>query len=196
MNQVNSLFSILAPNSKPVLMRNEKHPEKVLITPFMQADGATPKTDLQGRPVGSIMLSQEKTMMNGSFLNVQKRYAFLSGTIESLQTILDRFKLTAGSEVPGTIQVLESLQPFFDNQKPKVNPTTQEVIGFDINGAFYPVYYQTRYTENLEAKDVTIRSVEDAMNWLNARNIKAAEEKVAVTVVETSAIPVTETVNG
>lgn len=190
--QTNSVFSILTPKTKPVLTRNETHPDKVLITPFMQQDGVTPKTDLQMRPIGSIMLTQEQSMLNGGFLNVNRRVCFLSGTIESLQSIIDRNKLKHGSELPGKVVVYESLQPFFDGQQPKMNPTTKAVIQFEVNGTNYPVFYQTRYSENENEKDVTIRSVEDVMAWLNARNINAAAAQRSNAVVETSGIPETE----
>lgn len=188
-----NLSSILAPESKPKLMRNESHPDKVLVTPFVDKSTGVPKTDLQMRPIGSIMIAQEKVTLNGGFMNASTRYAFLSGTVEFLESLIKRHKLEHGSDIPGQIIVLESLNPFFEGQQPKINPSTKAPIGFTVNDKFYPVYYQTRFTEDMNAKDKTIRSTEEAMDWLNARNMQAVAAKAGAAIVETSNIPVTET---
>lgn len=193
MNAQATTLSFLTPSTKPTLIRNEKLPNTPLITPFMDAAGNV-KTDLQGNPIGYLTVSQEMPTLNGGFLNIGTRYAYISSTIANLEKVITQNKWQHGSEVPGKIIVTESLQPFYEGQKGKINPTTKDPVLVSANGNNYPVFYQANWTDNMNAVDYKIRTTEDAMAWLNARAMDRAVAQATATVSETSGVPSTETV--
>lgn len=182
MNQ--NIMSFLNTTSAVMLVANDKVEGNPLVTPSLDQSGQ-PKTDLNGNELGSLRLEQVSRTINGSFVNSRKRVAFLTGTMDELLNIVKSNKLVNGSQVPGKIIQIESLQPMWKNQTPKMNPQTAEEIGVTVNGTFYPVYMQQRYTEDMNAQDKLIRTAEDVNDWV-------ANQRALTTVSsapETAGIP-------
>jgi hypothetical protein len=184
------LLNFLTSGSKVSISANETLPDKPLITPFLDAQG-NPKTDNNQRPLGSIKFRQTLRTLNGTFINAGNRVAFLAGTIEELENIIKQNKLSDGTEVPGRIIIRESLKPFYPNQRGKVNPATDEAIGYTFGGTFYPVYMQMLYVDNENTPDILIRSEETAYDWLNAHGVNMIAAEQHAQPVETMGVPAT-----
>jgi len=82
----------------------------------------TPST--KNAEYGTFRVDSEKTSFENGYMNKQKRSAFIRGKISDLETL----GLRAGQTLPGQIVKKESFSPFYDGQKPKINPTTGEVV--------------------------------------------------------------------
>lgn len=180
-----SLTSFITPAGAVRIVRNEMVEGNPLITPMMNKD-QTPKTDMVGRPLGSMMLEQHTSSLNGSFLNNRRRVAFITGPIEALQKLVDTHKLEHGKEIPGKIIVKESITPMWEGQIPKKNPTTDKEIGVFVGMKFYPVYMKMFFTENKDAKDTMISTPEDVIAAISF--IEAIKQNATV-AAETAKIP-------
>lgn len=112
-----------------------KHPETgLVITPSVNKP-----------EFGTIRIDQEANIFNNGFFIVQKRTAFLRGRITDLESL----GLKNGSTLNGKIIRKESFEPFYENQEPKINPQTNEVILTDGR----PTYLEFEYTEDKNASD-------------------------------------------
>ena len=93
---------------------------------------------------GSLRFATTTFDTTGGFLNKVRRVHFQSGNIEELKAFVDAFDLKLNmdysTKVPSRIIVEESIVPFYEGQKPKVNPSSGEVV--TANGS--EVYRQTR----------------------------------------------------
>lgn len=117
---------------KPVVV---KHPETGLVI-----------TSSVNKPeFGTIRIDQEANVFNNGFFTVQKRTAFVRGRITDLESL----GLKDGSTLDGKIIRKESFEPFYENQEPKINPQTNEVILTDSR----PTYLEFEYTEDKNASD-------------------------------------------
>ena len=112
-----------------------KHPETgLVITPSVNKP-----------EFGTIRIDQEANVFNNGFFAVQKRTAFIRGRITDLESL----GLKDGSTLDGKIIRKESFEPFYENQEPKINPQTNEVILTDGR----PTYLEFEYTEDKDASD-------------------------------------------
>jgi len=187
MEATKSLSALLNKTTPVILVANENIEGSPLVTPLMDSVTNLPKTDMMGKALGSIRVQQETTSLaNGSFLNVRKRVAFISGSVELLTAIISGNGLKAGSALPGKIVITESLEPFWNGQNHKINPQTDEPIGVTINDKFYPVYMRMLYQEDGSGKDVFIRTPEEAVNWFASRTALTAQ---TAGTVETASMP-------
>lgn len=117
---------------KPVVV---KHPETgLVITPSINKP-----------EFGTIRIDQEVDVFNNGFFAVQKRTAFVRGRITDLESL----GLKDGTILDGKIIRKESFEPFYENQEPKINPQTKEVILTDGR----PTYLEFEYTEDKNASD-------------------------------------------
>lgn len=173
------ITSFLVSQSSVVLVPNDTIEGSPLVTPLRNADG-TPKTDNLGNAIGSIRVEQHSRNLNGSYLNSRRRVAFIGGSLNDLMSIVSQNKLKAGSELPGKIQIQESLEPMWKGQSSKVNPETGEEIGVRVGDTFYPVYAKSTYTEDMNANDFLIRNSEDVSNWFAARKVLSEMTSTAV----------------
>jgi hypothetical protein len=96
----------------------------------------------------TIMVEQTEVKLENGFANLSKRVDFITMKTEIAHLF------TAGQELPGKIVRSESLSPFFEGQKAKINPTTKEAILLDGQ----PVYFDDKYTENQSAQDSLLGS--------------------------------------
>lgn len=112
-----------------------KHPETgLIITPSVNKP-----------EFGTIRIDQETSVFNNGFFAVQKRTAFVRGRITDLESL----GLKDGSTLDGKIIRKESFEPFYENQEPKINPQTNEVVLTDGR----PTYLEFEYTEDKDASD-------------------------------------------
>lgn len=117
---------------KPVVV---KHPETgLVITPSVNKP-----------EFGTIRIDQEVNVFNNGFFAIQKRTAFVRGRITDLESL----GLKDGSTLDGKIIRKESFEPFYENQEPKINPQTNEVVLTDGR----PTYLEFEYTEDKDASD-------------------------------------------
>lgn len=108
---------------------------------------------------GTIRLDQESISMENGFLNKLKRSAFINGKIEDLKLL----NYKEGQILAGQIIRKESRKIMFDNQNPKINPTTKQIHLIDGQ----PVYFKDYYTEDMSAKDELIKSVTNNISVSN-----------------------------
>jgi hypothetical protein len=103
---------------------------------------------------GSIAFEEIAFVMTGSFMNQQKRVAFISAEVEVLQNFVKENNLKVGSKLPGRkIVVKESTEPFYNGQSPKVNPTSGEVVTYNGN----PIY-RNSYVGSVQELDELLTS--------------------------------------
>lgn len=95
---------------------------------------------------GTIRVESVATTFVDGFIRNAKRSALIRGKVEELQAIATQKVL------PGKIVVMESLQPFFAGQEPKINPQTDEPCLLDDQ----PIYRQTEFTQDLTRFDVLV----------------------------------------
>jgi hypothetical protein len=169
--------------TKPLLslFSNKTTPVKVvanaktgsIVTPLLDKMTGIPKLDARGQPLGSIMLQQENTTMNGTFMNVRNRVSFITSTVADLQKLVDAHGLKEGTPVGGKILIEESLIPFYVNQPSKIVPVppggngVPRRIGVTLQDKFYPVYMQMRYVEDDKMADFLIRNPQDLVSWFD-----------------------------
>lgn len=99
-----------------------------------------------GKTYGFYIVDETRVSLEGGFYRSSRRTA----TITVDESINPGWK--AGHCLNGQIVVEESHTPFYEGQAPKINPSTKEVVM--VNGR--KVYRQSRYTDDLTAKDVLI----------------------------------------
>jgi hypothetical protein len=75
-----------------------------------------------------IKTQTQATEIQKMFLGWGEGTRVLRGIFSADKAIVSRMGLTAGSVVPFDILVEEKTQPAYDNQSPKINPTTGEII--------------------------------------------------------------------
>ena len=103
------------------------------------------KPSADGKERGFFIVESQNVTMEGGFINQNRRTATL--TVES--SIAKTLNWSKGTPLNGQIIAEESHTPFYDGQACKINPTTKAEIL--VNGK--RVFRQTRYTDDLTAKD-------------------------------------------
>jgi hypothetical protein len=81
---------------------------------------------------GSIQMATTKFDF-GNFASAKRVVHFMSGRVSDLENIVKVFDLKIGDDFskkaqPSRIIVKESITPFYEGQKPKINPETSEII--------------------------------------------------------------------
>lgn len=93
----------------------------------------------------SIMVRNDSMGLSETgFMVTEKRVGFITARTEEIEAMVKQFNLQEGDNFsakafPVKILVKESNTPFYDGQKPKINPETGEII----NSGGLPVYRQT-----------------------------------------------------
>lgn len=101
---------------------------------------------------GSICFKQERFTLKGTFLNKSVKTCYMAGKYEDLVEYADILGIKADTPLPGVISVMERFTPFYEDQSPKINPTTGNIVLVD--GA--QIYQQTIYDPTGESKDQLI----------------------------------------
>lgn len=115
---------------------------------------------------GTIRVEAQATTFVDGFIRINKRSALIRGKVEELQAIANLKVL------PGKIVVLESTEPFWAGQEPKVNPQTGEVC--TIQGQ--NIYRQTEFTQDLTRQDVLVQHDNVMSSALVQPEVDAAED--------------------
>lgn len=106
----------------------------------------------KGETFGKIRVDQRAPVINNGFMSFANRSAFITldeSTAKEMESILVE---DAPYPIPGKVVVTESLTPFYEGQEPKRKGADGEVITH--LGA--PVYRDTNYVFDLEAKDTLL----------------------------------------
>jgi hypothetical protein len=106
----------------------------------------------KGETFGKIRVDQRAPVINNGFMSFANRSAFITldeKTAKEMETILAEDK---PYPIEGKVVVTESLTPFYEGQEPKRKGADGEVITH--LGA--PVYRDTNYVFDLEAKDTLL----------------------------------------
>jgi len=115
---------------------------------------------------GTIRLDSENVSLEGGFMNKSKRTAFIRGKVSDLQSL----GYKAGQTLGGKIMKKESFSPFYEGQRPKINPSNGEIIL--TNGE--ETFLDYTYTSDANAADVWVGStnkVEEVVNALIEQHI-------------------------
>jgi len=127
------------------------HPETgKIITYFDNAKGET---------FGKVRVDQRSPVINNGFMSFANRSAFITmdeDTAKEMESILEEDK---AYPIAGKVVVTESLEPFFDGQEPKTKGQGGDVITH--GGA--PVYRETNYVYDLDAKDTLLAGDRDGV---------------------------------
>jgi len=140
------------------------HPETGLII--------TPSTKTEG--FGTIRVDSINRSMEGGFLNVSRRTAFIRGRMEDLEGL----GLKAGQALQGRIQKKESFNPFYEGQTSKQYPEGAIVNGVAVGGQAVltngrETYLQYEYTANPDAHDVWVGETPEGVS----QNVEASMEE-------------------
>ena len=106
----------------------------------------------KGDTYGKVRVDQRAPVISNGFMSFANRSAFITmdeKTAKDMETIL---KEEQPYPIAGKVVVRESLEPFYEGQEPKINPSTNEVITH--LGA--PVYRDTDFVFDLEAEDTLL----------------------------------------
>lgn len=117
---------------------------------------------------GTFRVDSENRSLENGFVNISKRSAFIRGRISDLEQL----GLTAGKVLPGRIQKRESFDPFYDDQDPKINPTTGEVVLTDGK----QTYLEFVYTSDAKAPDVWVNSSTPEEQTANAQQTLESQQ--------------------
>jgi hypothetical protein len=88
-----------------------------------------------------------QSFVNG-WLRNEKRSALIKGFVKDL-TALEKM-----TTLPGKIVIKETTEPAYDGQKPKINPSTQEVI----KHGGKPIYRNSMFTQNMQEFDIILEA--------------------------------------
>lgn len=127
------------------------------------ANGAIIMQSKNNPEYGSIRVEQNAVKF-GRWVNLERRVAFIQGTMEALQTAVKELNLKADSTIEGRIIVKEQFTPFYEGQSPK----TFGDSGFPclLDGA--EIYRQTYFTTDSHDVDefITHNNTEDYRNHM------------------------------
>tara|TARA_R110000772_G_scaffold62137_1_gene139592 strand:- start:7244 stop:7711 length:468 start_codon:yes stop_codon:yes gene_type:complete len=124
----------------------------------------------KGETFGKIRVDQRAPVINNGFMSFANRSAFITldeKTAKEMETILAEDK---AYPIAGKVVVTESLTPFYEGQEPKRKGADGEVITH--LGA--PVYRDTNYVFDLEAKDTLLAGDRDGVETPVAETASSA----------------------
>lgn len=136
-------------SNKPIV---KAHPTTGAIMTYFESE--------KGETFGKVRVDQHSPVINNGFLSFANRSAFITmdeNTAKKMESIL---KEEQPYPIEGKVVVRESLEPFYENQEPKINPSKEEIITH--LGA--PVYRDTQFVFDLGAKDILLVSDRDELS--------------------------------
>ena len=122
---------------------------KVIVKAHPETGDVITKWEKNGVTYGRIMVAQEGLAINNGYLNTVRRVAFITFDGDALKTMERILKADGAFPLAGTIQVRESLTPFYEGQNPKINPSTDEVM----THKGQPIYRVSEFVSNVDAQD-------------------------------------------
>lgn len=108
----------------------------------------------KGEIFGKVRVDQRSPVINNGFMSFANRSAFITfdeDTAKEMEPLLQEDK---AYPIAGKVVVHESLEPFYEGQEPKINPSTNEVITH--LGA--PVYRDTEFVFDVKTQDTLLIS--------------------------------------
>lgn len=96
---------------------------------------------------GSIMFRQTKFVYKGNFLSQREKVNFTHGKLDELQKYVKLMEFKANDELPGNIYTIERKEPFYEDQEPKINPTTGNAVLVDGSFVFQNSFYDQSGTK-------------------------------------------------
>jgi hypothetical protein len=92
------------------------------------------------RVESAVIVNNEKGL-----LALQKRVAFVRMQTAVAEALIAQNQLKEGKPLPvkGKIVVKESLEPFYEGQEAKINPTTMEIVTFMNQPVYRITYFQS-----------------------------------------------------
>ena len=128
----------------------------------------------KGETFGKIRVDQRAPVINNGFMSFANRSAFI--TLNEKDALAMETILTEDAPYPieGKVVVTESLEPFYDGQEPKRRGAEGEVITH--MGA--PVYRETNYVFDIEAKDTLLVSDRDGVTATAESLAKLSEQVI------------------
>jgi hypothetical protein len=113
---------------------------------------------------GFIRLCQQKKRFDppsGKVEILYSRIAYLTGSLEDLNGLIERHRLQIGSQLKGKIILVESLMPSWKGHGAKVDDRGN-TVGYRFNDRFYPVYAKYVFVDDINASD-------NVMNFYKAK---------------------------
>ena len=108
------------------------------------------------------------------FWTIRTRIATIRLKVELAEAMIAKGLLKDGKELPikGKIIIRESFQPFYEEQEPKMNPKTKNVICI----GHRPVFRQSIFTSNMDERDMFIYDYlfEESSTKVNSQKVKEA----------------------
>jgi hypothetical protein len=143
-----------------------------VFTQTMEEDGVTPKKDKNGNEHGSIRIEQRIANLDFAYNKaVRVRSTLIPMTVAAFNEAQDLY--TNGSVHAGQIVREDSLEPFYEGQKPLKAPC-KDKNGIVITDKFVtitsggkPVYRNEYFTKNQNAVDVKLASYDDISAEVN-----------------------------
>lgn len=130
-------------------------------------------TPFEGNPEkGFVVVQSTEKQFNGGWINNRTRTSTIKGDLADLESL----GLKEGEELKGKIQVLESLEPSWEGQEPKINPNHATVETDDDGNVMeygedavlrvndQPIYRNTVYTTDETAEDVFLQHTNVQVN--------------------------------
>lgn len=150
-------------SSKPIV---KAHPLTGAIVTYFESE--------KGETFGKVRVDQRSPVINNGFMSFANRSAFITfdeQIAKKMESILQEDK---PYPIEGRVVVTESLEPFYEGQGPKTKGVDGEVITH--LGA--PVYRETQFVFNLDAKDKLLVSDKDDVSVVANTEFSQVSEQV------------------
>ncbi|WP_372757995.1 hypothetical protein [Mariniflexile sp.] len=128
----------------------------------------------KGETFGKIRVDQRAPVINNGFMSFANRSAFITLNeldAKAMETIIVE---DAPYPIEGKVVVTESLEPFYESQEPKRKGADGDIITH--LGA--PVYRETNYVFDLEAKDTLLVSDRDGVTTATGSLTEFSEQVI------------------
>lgn len=130
-------------SNKPLV---KAHPTTGAIMTYFESE--------KGETFGKVRVDQRSPVINNGFMSFANRSAFITLNEEDAQVMESILQEDNPYPIEGKVVVTESLEPFYEDQEPKTKGADGDVITH--LGA--PVYRDTQFVFDLEAKDTLLVS--------------------------------------
>lgn len=141
------------------------------VDPKTIVDGIFVQSKNNEDSVSLMFTAEEKASLFGDkYAADRTRVAFKMGNLDTMRNLVQENNLKVGSEVAGKIIVKESITPFYHDQQPKINPTTDAII----NSGGQPVYRKSFLAMN-DSEEIDVLLISDSVGQQLERKIADLE---------------------
>ncbi|MCA0933249.1 hypothetical protein LCM02_12370 [Lutimonas saemankumensis] len=133
------------------------------------------KMDSEGveKNYGKVRIDEEVLTLTNGYLSPKRRTAFITLDDAALRILSPYIKEGQPYPMEGKIIITESLEPQYEGQDPKLNPSTGKYITSD---GFY-IYRSTEFTTNLDAKD---KLIQYNSNIIQEKELEVIEQDLVI----------------